>query len=136
VRDKTVESVAEALRDVADGSTVLVGGFGLAGQPIAVIDGLLEQGAPDAIPAVGGAMGLAIGAKSVWVMIDLVTKAGESELVQRCTSPLTGVGCVTRVHSDRGVFGVGADGVTVVDGFGADIDELRELTRLDLKEAR
>jgi 3-oxoadipate CoA-transferase alpha subunit len=45
VIDKVVASVAEALSDVADGSTVLIGGFGLAGHPIALIDGLLEQGA-------------------------------------------------------------------------------------------
>ena len=93
-----------------------------------------HTGAPDAIPAVGGAMDLAIGAKHVWVMMDLLTKTGESKLVERCTYPLTGVGCVSRVYTDRGVFGVGPHGATLIDGFGAPLDELRTLTGLDLKE--
>jgi 3-oxoadipate CoA-transferase, beta subunit len=93
-----------------------------------------HTGAPDAIPAVGGAMDLAIGAKSVWVMMDLLTKRGESKLVEACTYPLTGLGCVTRVYSDRAVFEVGPSGAVVLDRFGTTLDELRALTGLDLEE--
>ena len=60
-----------------------------------------STGAPGAIPAVGGAMDLAIGAKNVYVMTDLLTKTGESKLVDACTYPLTGVACVTRVYTDH-----------------------------------
>src|SRR5690606_37631490 len=58
-----------------------------------------STGAPGAIPAIGGAMDLAIGAKEVFVMTDLLTKQGESKLVAECTYPLTGVGCVTRIYT-------------------------------------
>lgn len=92
-----------------------------------------STGAPDAIPAVGGAMDLAIGAKDVYVMTDLLTKAGESKLVERCSYPLTGVGCVTRVYTDRAVFDVTPDGFAVRELFGTTtLDELRELTGLNL----
>lgn len=74
-----------------------------------------HTGAPGAIPAVGGAMDLAIGAKSVFVMMDLLTKTGESKLVARCTSPLTGVACVRRVYTDHATFDIGPDGVTARD---------------------
>lgn len=61
--DKTVRSVAEALDGVADGSTVLIGGFGSVGQPDALIEGLIEQGARDLVcvanNAGGGRVGLA-----------------------------------------------------------------------------
>src|SRR3546814_11796946 len=60
--------------------------------------------APDAIPAVGGAMDLAIGAKSVYVLMELLTRDGQSKLVEQCSYPLTGVGCVTRVYTDLAVF--------------------------------
>jgi 3-oxoadipate CoA-transferase beta subunit len=91
-----------------------------------------HTGAPDAIPAVGGAMDLAIGAKQVWVMMDLLTKDGASKLVAECGYPLTGVGCVSRVYTERAVFSVGTEGVTVLDTFGVALDELTELTGLDL----
>lgn len=90
-----------------------------------------HTGAPDAIPAVGGAMDLAIGAKQIFVMMDLLTRAGESKLVQRCTYPLTGIGCITRVYTDLGTFAVGPQGariVYLVDGFS--IDDARRLTGL------
>jgi 3-oxoadipate CoA-transferase beta subunit len=93
-----------------------------------------HTGAPDAIPAVGGAMDLAIGAKQVWVMMDLLTKEGASKLVTACSYPLTGVGCVARVYTDRAVFEVGATGARVVDTFGITLDELRELTGLELAQ--
>ena len=59
-----------------------------------------STGEPGAIPAVGGAMDLAIGAKQTWVMMDLLTKKGESKIVKECTYPLTGIGCVKRIYSD------------------------------------
>ncbi|MEV7694349.1 3-oxoacid CoA-transferase subunit B [Microbacterium sp. NPDC089189] len=92
-----------------------------------------STGEPGAIPAVGGAMDLAIGAKDVYVMTDLLTKQGESKLVAACTYPLTGVGCVSRVYTDHAVFDVTADGFAVRELFGdTTLDELRELTGLDL----
>jgi 3-oxoadipate CoA-transferase beta subunit len=91
-----------------------------------------HTGQPDAIPAVGGAMDLAIGAKQVWVMMDLLTKDGTSKLVGACTYPLTGIGCVSRVYTERAVFEVGAGGARVLDTFDVTIGELRDLTGLDL----
>lgn len=92
-----------------------------------------STGAVDAIPAVGGAMDLAIGAKQVFVMTDLLTKDGDSKLVRRCSYPLTGVGCVTRVYTDRAVFDVTPDGFRVREMFGTTtLDELRLLTGLDI----
>ncbi|WP_313251531.1 3-oxoacid CoA-transferase subunit B [Stenotrophomonas indicatrix] len=92
-----------------------------------------STGASDAIPAVGGAMDLAIGAKQVFVMMDLFTKQGESKLVAECTYPLTGLRCVSRVYTDVAVFDLGADGATVLEMVeGVDIDQLRELTGLPL----
>jgi 3-oxoadipate CoA-transferase beta subunit len=72
-----------------------------------------------AIPAVGGAMDLAAGAKQVFVMMELLTKTGESKLVQHCSYPLTGLACVTRIYSDLAVLDIAPDGVAVrerVDG--------------------
>ncbi|GLR77456.1 CoA transferase subunit B (plasmid) [Azospirillum oryzae] len=95
-----------------------------------------HTGAADAIPAVGGAMDLAIGAKQVFVMMDLLTKAGGSKLVEQCDYPLTGLGCVSRVYTDLAIFEVGAGGARVietVDGLG--LEALRELTGLPLKQA-
>ena len=77
-----------------------------------------HTGAPGAIPAVGGAMDLAIGAKQVFVMMTLFDKQGRPKLVPECSYPLTGVGCVCRVYTDLGVFDVGADGVSVRETFG------------------
>ena len=74
-----------------------------------------HTGAPDAIPAVGGAMDLAIGAKQVFVMMTLFAKDGTAKLVPECTYPLTGVACVSRVYTDHGVFEIGPDGVRLRD---------------------
>jgi 3-oxoadipate CoA-transferase beta subunit len=95
-----------------------------------------STGAPGAIPAVGGAMDLAIGAKNVYVMTDLLTKTGESKLVEACTYPLTGVGCVTRVYTDHAVFDVTPDGFAVREAFGDNtVASLAALTGLELDAA-
>jgi 3-oxoadipate CoA-transferase beta subunit len=92
-----------------------------------------STGAPGAIPAVGGAMDLAIGAKDVYVMTDLLTKQGESKLVTECTYPLTGVGCVSRVYTDHGVFDVTPEGFALREAFGDNtLESLAELTGLTL----
>jgi 3-oxoadipate CoA-transferase beta subunit len=72
-----------------------------------------HTGAPDAIPAVGGAMDLAIGAKQVFVMMEHQTKTGESKIVARCTYPLTGIGCVSRIYTDLAVLDVTPAGLRV-----------------------
>lgn len=74
-----------------------------------------STGAADAIPAVGGAMDLAVGAKQTWVMMDLLTKGGESKLIAECTYPLTGLACVTRVYTDVATFECSPNGLKVVD---------------------
>ena len=89
-----------------------------------------STGAPDAIPAVGGAMDLAIGAKQVFVMMSLFAKDGRPKLVPECTYPLTGRACVSRVYTDVATFTVGAEGVRVVETFGIGRDELA--ARLDV----
>lgn len=95
-----------------------------------------HTGAPDAIPAVGGAMDLAIGARQTFVMMDLLTKQGESKLVAECTYPLTGLTCVSRVYSDLAVFDVGPDGAKVVEMVdGLSLEELTRLTGVSLRTA-
>jgi len=95
-----------------------------------------HTGAPGAIPAVGGAMDLAIGAKQVFVMMELFTKSGESKLVRACSYPLTGLGCVSRVYSDVAVFDLGPQGARVVEAVdGLSLHELRRLTGLELDPA-
>ncbi len=92
-----------------------------------------HTGKPGAIPAVGGAMDLAIGAKRTYVMMELLTKKGESKLVEQCTYPITGIGCVSRVYTDVAVFDITADGVAVLEAFGEHtIETLRETTGLAL----
>ena len=92
-----------------------------------------HTGAPDAIPAVGGAMDLAIGAKRVFVMMELQTKTGESKLVGRCTYPLTGVGCVSRVYTDLAVIDITADALRVREMVeGISFSELERIVGLSL----
>ena len=74
-----------------------------------------STGEPDAIPAVGGAMDLATGAKQTWVMMDLLTKQGVSKVVQACTYPLTGIACVKRIYTDLASFECTADGLVLID---------------------
>lgn len=95
-----------------------------------------HTGAPDAIPAVGGAMDLAIGAKQVFVMMEHQTKDGASKLVERCSYPLTGIGCVSRVYTDLAVIDVTLDGLVAVEWIdGLSFDELARLTAAPLRRA-
>ena len=84
-----------------------------------------HTGAPEAIPAVGGAMDLAIGAKSVFVMMGLFAKDGTAKLVPRCSYPLTGVGCVDRIYTDYATIMINGDGAVVTETFGASVAELQ-----------
>ena len=95
-----------------------------------------HTGAPGAIPAVGGAMDLAIGAKQVFVMMELLTKTGESKLVEQCAYPLTGIACVDRVYTDLAVIDITPEGLLVremVDGLG--FEELQRLAGLPLVQS-
>jgi 3-oxoadipate CoA-transferase, beta subunit len=74
-----------------------------------------HTGAPDAIPAVGGAMDLAIGAKKTWVMMEHVTKEGTHKLVSKCTYPLTGMACVSRIYTDLAVIDVTPKGFVAIE---------------------
>ena len=86
-----------------------------------------STGKPGAIPAVGGAMDLAIGAKDTYVMMDLFTKKGDIKLAKECTFPLTGVGCVSRVYSDHGVLLLDESGVVKVrELHGITFEQLQE----------
>ena len=72
-----------------------------------------HTGEADAIPAVGGAMDLAIGARKTWVMMEHTTKAGEPRIVPRCTYPITGLGCVSRVYTDLAVLDITPAGLVL-----------------------
>ena len=74
-----------------------------------------HTGEKDAIPAVGGAMDLAVGAKQTWVMMDLLTKQGQSKLVRDCSYPLTAIGCVKRVYSDLATLACTPQGLLLID---------------------
>jgi len=92
-----------------------------------------HTGAKDAIPAVGGAMDLAIGAKNVYVMMEHLTKKGESKIVAQCTYPLTGIGCVSRIFTDLAVLDVTPQGLAVVEIVeGLSFDELQRLSGVPL----
>lgn len=94
-----------------------------------------HTGAADAIPAVGGAMDLAIGAKSVFVMMNLFAKDGSAKLVPECTYPLTGVRCVSRVYTDHAIFAIDSDAdgaVRVLETFGLSLGELGDRMSLPL----
>jgi len=84
------------------------------------------------IPAVGGAMDLALGARQTFVMMTLLTREGRPKLVRTCTYPLTGLACVSRVYTDLGVFLISPDGVAVRDLFGVEFAELAGLLDLPL----
>jgi 3-oxoadipate CoA-transferase beta subunit len=93
-----------------------------------------HTGAPDAIPAVGGAMDLAVGAKQVFVMMEHLTKNGESKIVEKCSYPLTGVACVSRIYTDLAVIDVTPQGLVVREIVpGLSFSELQELTGVPLR---
>ena len=95
-----------------------------------------HTGAADAIPAVGGAMDLAVGAKETWVMMDLFTKTGACKLVPQCSYPLTGLACVKRIYADVGSFVITSEGVRVVDLVpGLSLAQLQAASGLDLRMA-
>ena len=92
-----------------------------------------HTGAPDAIPAVGGAMDLAIGAKSVFVMMTLFAKDRTAKLVPHCTYPLTGLGCVDRIYTDYATIMITHDGAVVTETFGASVAELQARMEVALR---
>jgi len=93
-----------------------------------------HTGAPDAIPAVGGAMDLAIGARRTWVMMEHTTKTGEPKIVEQCSYPITGLACVSRVYTDLAVIDLTREGARVVDLVeGLSIEALQERTGIQLQ---
>lgn len=96
-----------------------------------------STGEPGAIPAVGGAMDLAIGAKQTWVMMDLLTKQGQSKIVPQCTYPLTGIGCVKRIYSDLATIECTPTGLKLIDAVpGLEHAELERLVGLPIQPAQ
>ncbi|MBT2300252.1 3-oxoacid CoA-transferase subunit B [Variovorax paradoxus] len=92
-----------------------------------------STGEEGAIPAVGGAMDLAIGAKQTWVMMDLLTKKGESKIVKECSYPLTGIGCVKRVYADLATLECTPSGLKLIDKVdGLEHAELEKLVGLPI----
>jgi 3-oxoadipate CoA-transferase, beta subunit len=92
-----------------------------------------HTGQEHAIPAVGGAMDLASGAKNVYVMMEHANRLGESKIVERCSYPLTGKRCVSRIYTDLAVMDVGDSGLEVIEiCAGITFDELCELTGVPL----
>lgn len=92
-----------------------------------------HTGAPEAIPAVGGAMDLAIGAKQVFVMMEHQTKDGQSKIVPHCSYPLTGVACVSRIYTDLATLEVTPEGLRVIDMVeGLTLEGLQEMTGVPL----
>lgn len=92
-----------------------------------------HTGAKDAIPAVGGAMDLAVGAKKVYVAMEHVTKTKEPKIVEQCSYPLTGIACVNRIYTDLAVIDVCADGLVVTEMVpGLSFEELQALTAAPL----
>ena len=88
-----------------------------------------HSGAADAIPAVGGAMDLAVGARKTWVMMEFLTKEGRAKLVHRCSFPLTGLACVSRVYTDLAIFELVGGQAQVIDmAPGLLLQELQALT--------
>ena len=95
-----------------------------------------STGEADAIPAVGGAMDLAVGAKQTWVMMDLLTKQGQSKVVPQCTYPLTGLACVKRIYTDLATLACTPQGLQLIDLVeGLSHAELEQLIGLPIQSA-
>lgn len=95
-----------------------------------------STGAPDAIPAVGGAMDLCAGVKNVYVITQHVTKTGEPKLVDACSYPLTGLGVVSRVYTDLAVIDITPDGFELVElSPGVSFDYVQERTGAPIRNA-
>ncbi|KJS09629.1 MAG: 3-oxoadipate CoA-transferase [Gammaproteobacteria bacterium BRH_c0] len=95
-----------------------------------------HTGDPDAIPAVGGAMDLAVGAKQIFVMMEHLTRSGESKIVPQCSYPLTGIGCVKRIYTDLAVIDITETGLRVREMVaGLSFEQLQALTAADLVDA-
>ena len=93
-----------------------------------------STGGAEAIPAVGGAMDLAIGAKRTFVMMEHVTKSGEHKIVERCSYPLTGIGCVSRIYTDLAVIDVTLQGLVALEWVeGLSLAELQAMTGAPLR---
>ncbi len=101
---KPVCDPKEAGSGIPDGAAVMLGGFGGAGAPVELIH---------AVPAVGGAMDLVSGVKSVFILMEHVTRDGIPKLVERCSYPMTGAGVVHRIFTDLAVIDVTPDGFAV-----------------------
>jgi 3-oxoadipate CoA-transferase, beta subunit len=96
-----------------------------------------HTGEAGAIPSVGGAMDLAVGARRTFVMMDLFSRTGECKLVEKCTYPLTGLACVSRVYTDHGTFEVTQRGLQVIDLVdGLSLGDLTARTGLAFSDAR
>ncbi len=92
-------------------------------------------GRPKDIPAVGGAMDLAVGAKKVYVIMDHVSKNGEPKIVESLNLPITGEKCVNRIYTDLAVIDITEQGLVVremVDGL--TFDELQSKTGATLRQ--
>ncbi len=74
-----------------------------------------STGAPDAIPAVGGAMDLVAGVKTIYVITQHCTKSGDPKLVEACSYPLTGLAVVDRIYTDLAVIDVTERGFQLVE---------------------
>ena len=95
-----------------------------------------STGEPGAIPAVGGAMELAVGARQTWVMMDLLTKQGASKVVAQCSYPLTGVACVKRIYTDLCTLACTPTGLQLIDTVpGLSLAELEQLVGLPIRPA-
>ncbi len=95
-----------------------------------------HTGVKNAIPAVGGAMDLAIGAKNVLVTMEHLTKEGAPKIVQQCTYPLTGIACVNRIYTDLAVLDIINSKLHVVEMItGLDFKTLENLTDAPLINA-
>jgi 3-oxoadipate CoA-transferase beta subunit len=93
-----------------------------------------STGEPGSIPAVGGAMDLAVGARQTWVMMDLLTKQGDSKIVARCSYPLTGIACVKRIYTDLATLACTPQGLTLIDKVdGLSHAELEQLVGLPVQ---